>query len=41
MNKVPGENDGKVKENLDAMISDFALIGKGLVKGVEVKKLDI
>lgn len=40
MCKVPVEGN-QCKDNVDAMISDFALTGKGLVKGVEVLKQDL
>ena len=40
MGKVLCEG-GQVKDNLDAMLSDFDLLGKGLVQKVEVLKLDI
>ena len=38
--KVPVEA-GLVQDNLDAMLSDFDIMGKGLIKSIEVVNLDI
>ena len=40
MAKVRTES-GKVKDNLDAMLSDFDLMGKGLVRNIEVVNLEV
>ena len=38
--KVLGE-EGRVTDNYEAMISDFYLMGKGLVQNIEIIDLDI
>ena len=39
--RCPGGEDMMVKYNLDAALSDFTLLGKGLVKSIEVLKMEV